>query len=39
MACHGSRSDRGPVVLDTQFAAHRYLRLAEKTAVGFHWDW
>jgi len=25
--------------LDSQFAAHRYLRLAEKTAVGFHWDW
>jgi len=22
-----------------QFAVHRYLRLAEKTAVGFHWDW
>jgi len=21
------------------FAVHRYLRLAEKTAVGFHWDW
>jgi len=35
----------GPIVeqekvsLDSQFAVHRYLRLAEKTAVGFHWDW
>ena len=27
------------VTLDSQFAVHRYLRLAEKTAVGFHWDW
>jgi hypothetical protein len=27
------------VTLDGQFAVHRYLRLAEKTAVGFHWDW
>ena len=24
---------------DSQFAVHRYLRLAEKTTVGFHWDW
>jgi hypothetical protein len=31
--------EREPVVLDSQFAVHRYLRLAEKTAVGFHWDW
>jgi hypothetical protein len=31
--------ERERVALDTQFAAHRYLRLAEKTAVGFHWDW
>jgi hypothetical protein len=31
--------EREPVVLDTQFAVHRYLRLAEQTAVGFHWDW
>jgi hypothetical protein len=31
--------EREPVDLDSQFAAHRYLRLAEKTAVGFHWDW
>ncbi len=30
---------REPVALDSQFAVHRYLRLAEKTAVGFHWDW
>jgi hypothetical protein len=31
--------ERSHVALDIQFAAHRYLRLAEKTAVGFHWDW
>jgi hypothetical protein len=31
--------DREPVALDSQFAVHRYLRLAEKTAIGFHWDW
>jgi hypothetical protein len=31
--------EREPVDLDSQFAAHRYLRLAEKTVVGFHWDW
>jgi hypothetical protein len=31
--------EREPVGLDTQFAVHRYLRLAEKTVVGFHWDW
>jgi hypothetical protein len=30
---------REPVELDSQFAVHRYLRLAERTAVGFHWDW
>jgi len=31
--------EREAVALDSQFAVHRYLRLAEKTAVGFHWDW
>ncbi len=31
--------EREIVSLDSQFAVHRYLRLAEKTAVGFHWDW
>ncbi len=31
--------EREPVTLDSQFAVHRYLRLAENTAVGFHWDW
>lgn len=31
--------ERERVSLDSQFAVHRYLRLAEKTAVGFHWDW
>ena len=31
--------ERQPVVLDSQFAVHRYLRLASKTVAGFHWDW
>ena len=31
--------ERERVALDSQFAVHRYLRLAERTAVGFHWDW
>jgi hypothetical protein len=31
--------EREKVALDSQFAVHRYLRLAEETAVGFHWDW
>ena len=31
--------ERESVALDSQFAVHRYLRLAETTAVGFHWDW
>src|SRR5438270_202725 len=31
--------DRENVALDSQFAVHRYLRLAETTVVGFHWDW
>ena len=31
--------ERESVDLDSQFAVHRYLRLAEKTTVGFHWDW
>ena len=35
----GAIVEREPVALDSQFAAHRYLRLAEKTAVAFHWDW
>ncbi len=30
--------ERENVALDSQFAVHRYLRLAE-AAVGFHWDW
>jgi hypothetical protein len=25
--------------MDSQCAVHRYLRLAEKTVVGFRWDW
>jgi hypothetical protein len=35
----GPIAERESVDLDSQFAAHRYLRLAEKTTVGFHWDW
>jgi hypothetical protein len=35
----GPIAEREPVALDTQFAVHRYLSLAEKTVVGFHWDW
>jgi hypothetical protein len=31
--------EREHVALDSQFAVHRYLRLAEKTVAGFHWDW
>ena len=31
--------EREQVALDSQFAVHRYLRLAENTAIGFHWDW
>jgi hypothetical protein len=31
--------EREHVTLDSQCAVHRYLRLAEKTAVGFHWEW
>jgi hypothetical protein len=31
--------EREPVALDSQLAVHRYLRLAEQAAVGFHWDW
>jgi hypothetical protein len=35
----GSIVDAQPVTLDSQHAVHRYLRLAERTVVGFHWDW
>jgi hypothetical protein len=35
----GPIADRERVSLDGQFAVHRYLRLVEKTVVGFHWDW
>ncbi len=27
------------VDLDNQFAVHRFLRVAQRTVVGFHWDW
>jgi hypothetical protein len=35
----GPIMEREHVTLDSQFAVHRYLRLAEKTTAGFHWDW
>jgi len=27
------------VTLDSQFSAHRYIRSADKTVVGFYWQW
>jgi hypothetical protein len=35
----GGIADSVPVELDSQHSAQRYLRLAEKTVVGFRWDW
>jgi hypothetical protein len=35
----GDISDHQAVKLDGQHSVHRYLRLAERTVVGFHWDW
>jgi hypothetical protein len=35
----GGIADSQLVELDSQHSAHHYLRLAEKTVVGFHWDW
>jgi hypothetical protein len=35
----GSIADRHKVELDEQRSAQRYLRVAERTVVGFHWDW
>jgi hypothetical protein len=32
---HGTLAEK--VALDRQFAVHRYLRLAETTAVGLRW--
>jgi hypothetical protein len=28
-----------PAELDSQFAVHRFLRVAQQTVVGFRWDW
>ena len=28
-----------PVELDTQSAAHRFMRFIEETVVGFRWQW
>jgi hypothetical protein len=35
----GDISEQQVVKLDSQNSVHRYLRLAERTAVGFHWGW
>ncbi|HLK02262.1 MAG TPA: hypothetical protein VKU39_20465 [Streptosporangiaceae bacterium] len=35
----GGIADDEQVELDGQHSAHRFLRSAEKTVVGFHWDW
>jgi hypothetical protein len=36
---NGDIASSQPVELDSQHSAQRYLRLAEKTVVGFRWDW
>ena len=35
----GEIAEQHAVDLDSQHSVHRYLRLVEKTVVGFHWDW
>jgi hypothetical protein len=35
----GPVTEREQVALDAQLAAHRYVRLAERTAIGFRWEW
>jgi len=35
----GDIAEHCPVELDSQHSVHRYLRVVEKTVVGFHWDW
>jgi hypothetical protein len=35
----GEVAEQQQVSLDSQHAAHRYLRSASKTVVGFRWDW
>jgi len=35
----GPITEREPAELDTQFAVHRFLRLAQRTVVGFRWNW
>jgi hypothetical protein len=35
----GDVADDQEVVLDSQHSVHKYLRLAERTVVGFQWEW
>lgn len=35
----GAVRDEDPVELDSQHSVQRYLRLVEKTVLGFHWSW
>ena len=35
----GSVNQETQVTLDSQYSVQRYLRLVERTVVGFHWDW
>lgn len=35
----GVVSQEQGVALDSQHSVHKYLRLAERTVVGFHWTW
>jgi hypothetical protein len=35
----GDITSSNSVALDSQYSVHRYLTLAEKTVVGFRWDW
>jgi hypothetical protein len=35
----GDVIQREAITLDSQYSAHRYLRSADKTVVGFYWQW
>lgn len=35
----GDIAEQYPVELDSQHSVHRYLRLVERTVIGFQWDW
>lgn len=35
----GQIGEQHPVGLDSQHAVHRFVRVAEKTVIGFYWDW